>query len=257
MNTAIINKVAHLLNQMDGITPEAIQSAQLMRRRDTKYVLPLALLPELLEAVKADYYAMYVNDIRMMPYHTVYYDTPGYEMYLAHHNQRLNRYKIRRRTYETNQLSFLEVKHKNNKGVTNKKRIAQDGKGEVYNAQFVAENSPYDYKNIKPVLENRFLRIMLVNKHMAERVTIDLQLQFSRYKGAVQKQVPHLVIVEVKRDLDGPSTPMMAALQEKRIKALGFSKYCIGTALLNSQVRVNLFKQKIRLLSKIEPNMQM
>ena len=48
-------------------------------------------------------------------------------MYLAHQNGRVIREKIRVRTYVSSGLTFLEVKNKNNKGRTDKKRIRVQG----------------------------------------------------------------------------------------------------------------------------------
>ena len=45
-------------------------------------------------------------------------------MYLIHHDRHLVRDKVRVRTYVDSHLTFCEVKHKNNKGRTKKKRIA-------------------------------------------------------------------------------------------------------------------------------------
>ena len=54
---------------------------------------------------------------------TLYFDTPDRQMYAEHQRGRKNRQKIRVRRYESSGVSFLEVKRKNNKGRTDKKRM--------------------------------------------------------------------------------------------------------------------------------------
>ena len=55
-------------------------------------------------------------------YKSLYYDTEDWKFYLDHHNGRVNRNKIRFREYVGSKLTFLEIKLKNNKGKTIKKR---------------------------------------------------------------------------------------------------------------------------------------
>ena len=59
-------------------------------------------------------------------YRSLYYDTVDRQFFLDHHNERVNRYKVRFREYVNSGLSFLEVKCKNNKKKTIKNRIQVD-----------------------------------------------------------------------------------------------------------------------------------
>ncbi|NJN28808.1 MAG: VTC domain-containing protein [Cyclobacteriaceae bacterium] len=94
-----------------------------MNRTDYKFWFPTNLVPSILSCIKDDYYILTINNQAILPYETTYYDTLKNDMYVAHHNGKLNRYKIRRRSYMVNDVSFLEVKFKNNKGRTIKNRI--------------------------------------------------------------------------------------------------------------------------------------
>ena len=122
-------------------------------------------------------------------------------MYLAHHNGRLNRYKIRFRRYVSSNLCFLEIKYKIKGTRTLKHRIVSDdiemllsGKSKDY----IKKYTPFGVDSLEPKIHTDFSRITLVSRELSERVTIDLDLQF-RYNGSVEN-VGNVVIIELKRD---------------------------------------------------------
>ena len=249
MTTSTINKIDVLLNDMPSIDLEAMNHVKLMRRRDTKYVIPSEQLPSILELVKDDYWVFELAGERMQPYETVYFDTPALKMYFEHNNRRLNRYKVRMRKYVLSGESFLEIKFKNNRGETIKKRVKADM--DIHhltatNKSFLAKHSPFKFDEIDPSLWNTFKRITLVSKHRPERLTIDLGLEFSHGQGEEKEQLTKTCIIEVKRDLDAGASDIIDTLNILRVKATGFSKYCMGTVLTRKTIRHNLFKQRLR-----------
>lgn len=249
MNISTLNKIDTLLDAMSPIDLEAMNHVKLMRRRDTKYVVSTDQLPHILELVKDDYHVFVLAGQRKQPYETVYFDTPELKMYLEHHNGRLNRYKVRMRKYVLSGVSFLEIKFKNNRGETIKKRVTaeMDVKNlELDNHTFLSKHSPFAFDDIEPTLWNAFRRITLVSKHRPERLTIDLGLEFSSEKKDDKECLNHTCIIEVKRDLDAGASDVIDALNTLRIKATGFSKYCMGTVLTRRLIKHNLFKQRLR-----------
>jgi hypothetical protein len=235
------------LNEMDDV--------RMMRRVDNKFVLNIRQLPVLLQKALVDYYLLEINHIREQIYETTYYDTNDYTMYNQHHNGKLNRYKIRVRKYVCSNLGFLEVKRKNNKGETIKNRIKCP---EIDNhldfagsTGFLEKYTPYSDKILWPKLVNRFSRLTMVNKDFSERITIDFNLKFSDLKYHTHLVTSNLCIVEIKRNRESKKSPFLNTLFELKISNSGFSKYCIGLAILNPEVKTNLFKQKIRELKKI------
>ncbi len=248
MSTAFINRIDALLRGMTPTNLEAMDHVKLMRRHDTKYVLSKDLLPEILISIQDDYKVLSLDDERLQPYETVYFDTPELQMYLEHHNGRMNRYKVRMRKYVLSGESYLEIKFKNNRGETIKKRVktAMNVKElEDENQRFLSENSPFSFNEISPALWNRFRRITLVSKSRPERLTIDLGLGFSENNKSEFEQLDETCIIEVKRDLDADGSDIIDVLDRYRVKATGFSKYCFGT-VLTKEVKHNLFKQRLR-----------
>jgi len=244
-----------------------MESVKLMNRIDTKFAVPLSLLPAILEAAKESYYIQQIDGKRIATYDTLYYDTDTLDMYIRHHDRQLVRQKIRVRQYVDSRLTFLEIKRKNNKGRTKKKRIVVPGfeltadtqsvlkhkkKADetVTIEQFIGTQSRYAWDILSPHLWTKFRRITLVNKAKTERLTMDLDLVWENVVTGVSNTFANLVIVELKRDGNARS-PMIAIMQNLRIHPLKISKYCIGTALTTPDIKKNRFKSKIRKIEKL------
>ena len=231
------------------ITLEEMSGIKLMNRIDTKYVVTEAQLREILKRVREAYYAQEAENNRFSPYRTVYYDTPELAMYIAHHNRRLVRDKVRVRTYVDSNLPFCEVKHKNNKGRTNKERIKMERMDNIVEnpqtAAFLAEKQPYEVCSLSPQLETAFKRVTLVNFEKTERLTIDCDLTFTdMVNGKAAKMAP-LVVMELKQDGRAHSL-LKDVLFDMRIKPFKISKYCIGRVLcMQDGIKNNLFKEKL------------
>jgi len=229
-----------LLGEMDSI--------QLMNRIDSKFLTNEATLVHVLEdAAARGYRALETEGSKISPYDTLYYDTPGLQMFLDHHNRRLVRQKVRTRTYVGSGQTFLEIKRKNNHGRTKKKRItvaSQEAAMEGEANDFLMGLVHRPTSDIHPTVQNQFRRITLVNYGKTERLTIDFDVKFHNYETDEDNDVGNLVVVELKRD-GNVFSPVLALLRQLRIKPCGFSKYCIGTVMTNRRIKQNNFKQKM------------
>ncbi len=235
----------------DSILLEEMDQVKLMNRTDRKYWFYIGQLNDLLQTIQSDYYLLHIDGNSLLPYSTTYYDTSKNNMFISHHNGKLNRYKIRRRSYVNSGISFLEVKFKNNKGRTQKKRMPADFGNTVFTNdenEFLNRHSPFTSSQLKPSLMNEFYRLTLVNKNFKERCTIDLNLQFQNNGKSVVYD--NLVIIEIKADGKSYVSPLATALRDNRIKAAGFSKYCVGRTVIDPDLKSNNFKRKIRKLNK-------
>ena len=144
------------------------------------------------------------------------------------------------------------MKNKNNHRRTRKKRISI----KEFNIEgqekhdFLKGLCWWDVDSLQPALRNWFNRITLVNKNKTERVTIDTELKFYNYVSAQDQSLDQAVIIELKRDGNQPS-PLLTILRDLRIQPHGFSKYCIGTALSNPNVKQNRFKPKLHYVDRL------
>ncbi|GHT76635.1 VTC domain-containing protein [Bacteroidia bacterium] len=249
-------EVHKILGKMTPITLKEMKTIRLMDRIDSKYVASDSLLPQLLEDILPYYRVQVNNNNRISPYCTQYLDTPDLDMFVMHQNGKLNRQKIRIRSYMDSEISFLEVKNKNNKGRTSKIRVPVnqshiDSIEDLEQDQsFLEKNSMFDSSRLEPTLANNFQRITLVDNNKTERVTIDLNLSFRNYKTGEEQMLENVMILELKQEGGGHSH-FRDALNHLRIKQLSFSKYCIGTVLTNANVKANRFKRKCSLINKL------
>ncbi len=239
-----------LIQKFHPISLEEMGGIKLMNRTDTKFVTSIAKLNELLQMAGEEYRVQEIDGKRNMSYATIYFDSRDYAFYNAHHDGRASRQKVRVRSYVDSHLSFLEVKTKDNHGKTHKSRIAASSLEEEGAIDFLRRNLRLDPRLLEQKIANSFRRITLVNKKKTERLTIDTNLEFKNLTTGVQRSLPQLAIIELKRDGLQPS-PVLAMLRELRIHPSGFSKYCIGEALTNPDLRINRMKPRLQRLMKI------
>lgn len=244
--------VRPLLDHFEPIGLAQMDAVALLDRTDTKYVLRAGQLHAALAALHTDYRVLDIDGVRMHPYQTLYFDTADFAMYMRHHAGRPLRYKVRSRQYVDSHRSFLEVKVKTRERRTSKRRIET---GEMITqltpqaSSFVDAAIPLDARALEPKLWNSFVRITLVSKHEAERLTLDLDLRFD--DGWQRFDLPGVAIAEVKQDGINRHSDFVRQMRSMAIHTTGFSKYCIGIALLYPGVKHNNFKDKLRLVEKL------
>lgn len=247
-----------ILEQMEPIGLEEMKAVRLMNRMDQKYMASANILEVLLERVANDYYVQHIAGDPIAPYRTLYFDTGDLAMYTMHHNQKLNRQKLRVRTYRSTDTTFFEIKNKDNKKKTHKVRIPIDVTQfdqslevkEVRN--FINEHTPYPVDSLHACLENRFERITLVGKGMKERVTIDRGIAFHNRATGMATDISHLLVIEVKHEESTPMSAIEKALHEMHILPRRMSKYCIGTALTDLKAKRNRFKPKLLYIESLK-----
>ena len=258
MQNSQIKEITDILNSFEPISLENMKEVKLMNRIDTKYLVTLDVLIEILKRSNSLYFVQTSEDnSRMAQYHTIYLDTKDKAMFVCHETGRKVREKIRMRTYLDTNDTFLEIKDKNNHGRTKKRRIViPDMYGIKENSdaeKFLSEKAKYKLDILYPHLENEFNRITLVNKDKTERLTIDLELGYHNFESENRGKLSQIAIIELKRD--GLSfSPMKQIFMEMQIHEGGFSKYCICSALSNPNLRQNNFKERIHRVLKMNGN---
>lgn len=244
--------IEDLLMNFKAISLSDMEGVALMNRVDTKFVGPADMLPTLLKALSDHYQVLNIDNCRLFPYKTAYFDTKSFHMYEDHHNGKLNRYKVRKREYVKIGRQFLEVKFKNNKGRTIKNRILRPDETMHFTSKehdFLKDHSPYEGNDLEFKLNNRFNRITLVGQE--ERITIDLSLEFWDDSDSVLA-FPEIFILELKQRKLNSDSIVRKILKKHRIRPQSFSKYCVGTASLNKALKSNRLKQKLNLIEKIK-----
>jgi hypothetical protein len=248
--------INNILEQMKPVTLKEMEHIRLLDRVDSKFVAPVSAFPSLLELLTTDFKIQTIDGKNFSSYSTQYLDTFGLDFFLMHQNGKLNRQKIRIRSYIDSNLSFLEIKNKSNRGRTQKIRVpvAQtnietiDDLTEEQN--FLQTHTLFAIKNLCPVLSNSFNRITLVNNSVTERITIDWELAFQNLLTGKAESLDKLMVLELKQDARSASD-FREILNRLRIKQTSFSKYCMGTALTNPGIKQNRFKAKWSVINKL------
>ena len=254
--------MSNAILQFDTIPLHETAKVRLMNRIDTKYVVPATKLKALLEEARP-YYLVQLNMVgeRQAHYRTIYLDTAEHDMYHRHTLQRLVRCKVRLREYADTGEVFLEVKRKNNHGKTAKQRVQIDATLEDAVKEYSRYTTDHHGQHIElplqepltPHLMNEFYRITLVARDMSERITIDTGLSFHNMQTGEEASLAPLAIIEVKRD-GCVYSHFHALLVRVGIHSMGFSKYCVGSALTNSMLRRNNMKEKLHKIQKLCKN---
>ncbi len=234
------------------ISLDEMDDVKLMSRTDTKFAFKANKMPLLLEKLLPFYRVLAIDGKLIHDYKSLYYDTDNRKFYLDHHNGSVNRNKIRFREYVGSKLTFLEIKRKNNKGKTIKKRMKVD----AISNELSEKQQNYIEKIIgRPMDVNakqwiNFSRITFVHKTQKERLTIDVNLTFenSDEKGDMK----HIVIAEVKQERMSRSSDFMRIAKEMHILPIRISKYCLTTLALNPELKKNRFKKKVLFINKLK-----
>lgn len=227
--------------------PTMVEAVVFARRHESKRLLRRDAVPQLLAALQPDYALVSSADKLVARYETLYFDTLNDDLYRDHHRGIAPRSKIRVRDYLDRDLSFLEIKTKQADSTTFKERRARPlGLASLNSAElrFLTQACPRlaGRGALVPSLFTSFQRITLVRRDSAERLTLDLCPEFETAEGRVRFE--NLVIIEAK-------THTVSATARETGSVAGFSKYCLGRAILSETLPIQGFVSKLRRATKL------
>jgi hypothetical protein len=247
--------VENALGRLNPVNLDALSGIRLMNRIELKYVFETEKLEALINLLGNHYHVLEINNMRILPYSNTYLDTADSLFYNQHVRGKFARHKIRYRRYVTTNESFLEIKKKTNKERTIKWRIENEplsGSFDVPASCFIQNFLPVNSTLIKPSLINEFTRITLAGFTLKERITIDFNISFSDPESRNKISLPYLAIAELKKEVYSDTSHFKNLIKQLNIYPSGFSKYCVGRALLSDTLKKNILKPKLLLLKKLE-----
>jgi hypothetical protein len=252
VETHLTDFLQPLIQGFSPVSLDEMEKVAFMDRFDKKFVFHQSFLPDILKIAQQHYSVLEINNHRIFDYFSVYYDTPSTDMYLCHHNRQLTRVKVRKREYLTTGQMYFEIKLKNNKGKTRKKRFLTDNYHKMLSKdemKFIMKHTDYDPNILEPRLTNHFTRLTLAHKSLPERVTLDVNIRFrtNSYSANLQQ----ITIAEVKKDAGSGKSDIERILKDFSVKTMKISKYCVGSVLLDKKLKYNRFKSKLLTLNKI------
>lgn len=247
--------IANTLSRFDPIGLDALNAkAAMLERLDNKYILRAAQLRPALERFSTDFDVLDIGGTRGFTYATRYFDDPETKAYYDHHQGRRKRCKVRVRHYVDAGFSYLEVKLKDTRDVTVKKRLRVENGLDALSSEamaFVDESYRAMYgegfdQPLKPVVGMEYQRITLVAKQGGERMTIDTRLRFWSEQGNCAVS-PDMAIVETKSARgNGLADQVLRGLHLHPTARV--SKYCVAMAALGQVARHNRFLPAMRRL---------
>ena len=241
-----------LINNFETISLDELDKVRLLDRQDTKFIFNQIQLPYILEKIKPFYRILEIENSSVFRYDNTYFDTDGLLFYKQHHNENRNRFKVRFRKYSSSSKSFFEIKIKNNKNRTIKKRLLVDKTNKCLGKQeenLVSEIIGLPPNQLTPILDIQFSRITLSDKNFNERLTIDTNL--SALNGTTSRIFDQLVISEIKQKKYNSKSDFIQILRNFKIPEMRFSKYCMGMMNVHKEIKHNRFKPKLLQINKI------
>ncbi len=231
---------------------ELLAQRLLTTRSDWKFVISKDRVPELLSALSKTHLVLKAEDARWARYSSQYYDTPQLDCFHDHRRGKPRRFKVRHRDYLDRHLSMLEIKDRDPRGDTHKRRLPQTWRQrgvDVHGVTFLSEGGHVPVEDLVPTVANRFWRLTLLGQTVQERLTIDLGIGFGL--GGRLAELPGVCVLEVKSSEPRHKTPTLALLKRAGLRPRGMSKYCVGTCLLTPGVSPAWFAPLRRVLARL------
>lgn len=230
---------------------ELDSTAGLQTRTDRKYVLPPQTWAIALASLDVAPRVLEIDGLRWFRYESVYYDTPGLDLYRAAAQRRPRRSKVRIRRYLDAGTSAIEVKLRSRTGQTVKHRewldpfaAARPSAGLAPAARDFVSSFPQTadaVDTLRATLTTSYVRTTLLMPDA--RVTVDTQVCGRTANGA-QASFSRSLIVETK-------SVARAGMVDRALWTLGVrpsrvSKYCTALAALRPELPANRWTRTLR-----------
>lgn len=238
--------------------------AELMARRDNKYVLNNEQIFTFLRHTQSEFDILEIDDLQQFHYLSHYYDSPQLRTHLDHNQGRRRRIKIRHRNYVDSGLNYFEIKLKGLRNLTQKFRVSfnpaeLDAKGlNPELTQFYLKTLTKHYgtdfaqswlNRLVPSISVGYHRITLVAKTGDMRITIDNRIYFTdANKQSNSCKIPlnnNKWVVEVKSPTGRTELDRWLFQNISRPVSL-CSKYGMGISLLKLLHRNTRFNPTLR-----------
>ncbi|KAF0675311.1 polyphosphate polymerase domain-containing protein [Profundibacterium mesophilum] len=249
------HRIAATLSTFGTISLDGLNAkAAMLERLDNKYIVPADRLLPAFERFREHFDLLEIEGKRAFAYDTDYFDDADASLYFDHHQNRRKRCKVRIRSYVDAGFSYLEVKLKDGRGGTVKKRqrlprpelgLGAEERAFIEKCHSDMYGEPLG-RDLLSVIRMNYERITLVAREGSERMTIDTRMAF-RAATAVGASRDDMFILETKSARgNGIADKILRAEHLQPTKSV--SKYCVGMATLGLVRKHNRFLPALRKL---------
>lgn len=249
------HRIASSLSTFGTVSLEGLNSkAAMLERLDNKYIVPANRLLPAFKQFADLFDVLEISGKRAFTYVTNYFDDEGAQAYYDHHQGRRKRCKVRIRNYVDAGFSYLEVKLKDTRDATVKKRLklarptqslCDEGLAFIDACHAEMYGTPLG-RTLMPVIGMEYERITLVARQGGERMTIDTRLAFHAANSECEA-APDMFVLETKSARgNGIADKILRGQHLHPTK--NCSKYCVGMAALGLVERHNRFLPALRKL---------
>jgi VTC domain len=230
--------------------------AAMLERLDNKYIVPAAVLQQALPELACHFDILEIDGRRAFTYQTCYFDDAERRSYFDHHQGRRQRIKVRVRRYVDAGLCFVEVKLKDKRGITVKKRLPYEPDKYGTLDERAIEHVEHAYRELygrefghalEPVLEMSYRRLTLVARRGGERMTVDSGIRFGTADDACETADGVFIVETKSASGNGIADKILRSLHQHPTN--GCSKYCVGMSLTGAVDKRNKFLPALRRLA--------
>ncbi len=257
----IINPLWSAIQWFDSISLEDLNNSMaLMERKETKFLLSLEQLPQLISCLQEKFSVLTIKDTNIFNYDNVYLDTQDYKFYHQHEWWKKIRTKVRTRQYVDSNIQFFEYKQRNKWQISKYRyelSAEEHWKITLEWMKFFQKIYTWIYNTplqqlIVPSLKNSYNRITFCSKNNDERITIDYNLQFTDPVNPTNTYLlKNIAIIESKAATQpAPSASIFKALNIKKHGAC--SKYCLWLIHLNKVDTYNHFQKTLDSIQSLQ-----
>ncbi len=189
-DTAPVDVGLMLVSSLPAISLQELNdAASLQQRVDRKYIVTAVQLADLVDHLSHRLAALEIDGERSFGYESTYFDTPELKSFHDAAYRRRQRYKVRTRAYRQSRKAMLEVKTRDGRGKTIKRRQAHD-----FDARQFLDTEATAFvdsalgvsglgRTLWPLLTTAYRRTTLVDLDDVARVTVDADFRFVDWHG--------------------------------------------------------------------------
>jgi hypothetical protein len=251
--------VAGLAEELPAISLAAVlERAELQVRHDRKYLLTAEEFSDVARALAPGLEVLEIDRRREFAYESRYFDTPELQTFREHLHRRVDRFKVRTRSYLDSGRSMFEVKLAGPLGGTNKRRIAHPfaDRGRITASArghldaVLRRSGRRAPQELAVTCVTAYRRTTFVARDGSARLTCDHDMEVWN-GGLAQRALRGHVLVEVKSAAGSSFADRRLATHG--IEPVSFSKYCAGLVMLRPELPAWPWKEALARCSEEGP----